>query len=51
MSTGELEAELGDLIETSPLPAEPDWAGIDELLIEFYQSGWALEQLAVSFAG
>lgn len=38
--TGELERILGDLCDQSPLPAEPDWTAIDDLLVGFHQGWW-----------
>lgn len=38
--TGELEAELEDLLETSPLPADPDRGYVDSLLIKMYRGWW-----------
>jgi hypothetical protein len=37
---GELERELEDLIETSPLPADPDNAAVDAFLVQAYREHW-----------
>lgn len=37
---GELEAELKDAIDSSPLPDLPDYKRVDELLIGVYQNVW-----------
>ncbi len=38
---GELERELEDLIETSPLPPDPDDAAVDAFLVRAYREHWA----------
>lgn len=42
---GELEAELRDLAETSPLPPEPNAEAVDRWLIGAYRSKWAKQRL------
>lgn len=37
---GELERELEDLLETSPLPPEPDRSTVDEFLVRAYREHW-----------
>ena len=37
---GELELELNDLIHSGPLPAKPDYAGANQLLVDAYQRHW-----------
>lgn len=37
---GELEAELKDAIDSSPLPDEPDYAAVNEWLISEYLAAW-----------
>ena len=37
---GELERRLEDLLETSPLPPEPDRAAVDEFLVRAYREHW-----------
>jgi predicted nucleotidyltransferase len=37
---GELERDLGDLLETSPLPPEPDQAAVDEFLVSAHLRHW-----------
>jgi uncharacterized protein len=37
---GELERELQDLIETSPLPPDPDHAAVDAFLVRAYREHW-----------
>lgn len=36
----ELEARLSDLLTTSPLPEEPDYAAVDRFLIDAYTEHW-----------
>lgn len=38
---GELDRELRDLLETSPLPDEPDTAAVDEWMIRTYIRAWS----------
>ena len=40
VEAGELERELQDLLDHSPLPEEPDRAAIDRFLIAAYVTGW-----------
>lgn len=37
---GELERELEDLLETSPLPPEPDRTAVDDFLVRAYRQHW-----------
>lgn len=37
---GELERELEDLLETSPLPPEPDRTVVDDFLVRAYRQHW-----------
>jgi predicted nucleotidyltransferase len=37
---GQLERELADLLETSPLPPAPDHAAVDEFLVTAYTQYW-----------
>lgn len=41
---GELERELKDLLETSPLPAEPDTATVDEWMLRVYFRAWSAQR-------
>jgi uncharacterized protein len=38
---GELERDLADLLETSPLPAEPDREAVDDFLVRAHLTHWA----------
>lgn len=44
---GELEAELRDAIDTSPLPDAPDYEEVNRWLRNAYQSWWRNEGLAI----
>lgn len=37
---GELERDLEDLLDTSPLPEKPNYAVIDDFLVNAYQEAW-----------
>ena len=37
---GELERELEDLLETSPLPPQPDYSAVDDFLVRAYREHW-----------
>jgi predicted nucleotidyltransferase len=37
---GELERELEDLLESSPLPPQPEHAAVDDLLVRAYREHW-----------
>jgi predicted nucleotidyltransferase len=37
---GELERELEDLLETSPLPPQPDYGAVNEFLVRAYREFW-----------
>ncbi len=37
---GELERDLEDLLETSPLPPKPDYDAVDEFLVRAYREHW-----------
>lgn len=39
--SGELERELRDLLDTSPLPEEPNYDAINRFLVEAYESVWS----------
>lgn len=41
---GELERELKDLLETSPLPKDPDTAAIDEWMVRVYFRTWSAQR-------
>jgi len=38
---GELESDLADLLEASPLPAEPDRAAVDDFLVRAHTTYWS----------
>ena len=38
--TGELEARLKDLLDTSPLPEKPDTAAVEAWMVETYLEKW-----------
>lgn len=39
---GELERDLKDAIDSSPLPAEPDYSGVNQLLENLYWQHWLI---------
>ena len=41
---GELERELKDLLDTSPLPEEPDTAQVDEWMVRIYIRAWSADR-------
>lgn len=48
--TGELERELKDLIDTSPLQEHPDDATVDAWLTRIYFNWWKAEQMSADIA-
>jgi predicted nucleotidyltransferase len=41
---GDLEYTLGDLVETSPLPADPDYDAVNAFLVRAYEESWATRE-------
>jgi predicted nucleotidyltransferase len=47
---GELERELKDLLDTSPLPLEPDITAVDDWMIRMYIRAWSAARMSRDIA-
>ena len=41
---GELEAKIKDLMDNSPLPEKPDYAGVEKWMLDIYLNHWKATQ-------